>query len=74
MDPPRLGLGRLRAPRVVLPGRPLDASLAITTADPITFGSAQIGNWDREHRNLNGQIDEIVILGRPLAPRETGPP
>jgi hypothetical protein len=35
---------------------------------------------DREHRNLNGQIDEMLILARPLQPGEiaemagTGPP
>ena len=58
----------------------LDGSTPIASRGEVSLGSAQIGNWDREHRNLNGQIDEILILGRPLAAREiaamaaTGPP
>lgn len=40
--------------------------MPITSTGPVTFGSAQIGNWKAKHRNLNGQLDEVVILGRAL--------
>ncbi|MDZ4696024.1 MAG: LamG-like jellyroll fold domain-containing protein [Deltaproteobacteria bacterium] len=53
----------------------LDASMPITSApaptpDTPTFGSVQLGNWDETHRNLNGQLDEFVILSRALSAAE----
>lgn len=48
----------------------LDAHLPIAGAAPVRFGPAQIGNWDRQHRNLNGQLDELLLSARALSAAE----
>ncbi|MCB1275205.1 LamG-like jellyroll fold domain-containing protein [Prosthecobacter sp.] len=43
---------------------------------PLVIGNAEIGNWtpalrkERELRNFNGRIDELIILERTLSPDE----
>ncbi|MDX1564184.1 MAG: LamG domain-containing protein, partial [Phycisphaeraceae bacterium] len=33
-------------------------------------GPAQLGNWDQQHRNLQGLVDELLIAGRPMSRQE----
>jgi ferric-dicitrate binding protein FerR (iron transport regulator) len=61
--------GAARRTSLYMDGR-LDAQMSIGDPAPVRFGAAQIGNWDRQHRNLNGQIDEVMVLGRALRVEE----
>jgi hypothetical protein len=59
----------VRTARFYVDGRP-DGMIVLADAPPARLGPARVGNWNAHDRKLSGRIDELVFVGRALAPEE----
>jgi hypothetical protein len=58
-----------RLVRFYLNGK-LDHEVPLVVAPPALLGEAQLGNWNAGDRELNGRLDDFLLLGRALTDEE----